>query len=190
MFKKIVLPVASLALAASLLAPGVSHAEVSGVTSPEKGGVATPEVNSSTNDPIEVENVKVTPGSIEMSPFYIYDPGGWQSRGKYKGYAYTGDDTFYYTPVGSGDNWKSGGGNFKIEFTAVNNSFTVQLREYDGINNFDEIVGDPIRVTGNSTITWSGITNQVDGSDDEAEFYITTYNAAPYQASFYAEGFD
>ncbi|BBN99925.1 hypothetical protein [Sporolactobacillus terrae] len=95
----------------------------------------------------------------------------------------------YYTPSGSA-NWRSAGGNFKVEFTNVKNSFTVQLREYDGADNQDEFVSHSVRVTGNGSITWHDISKYVDGSNNEAEFYIATYDAAPSQASFYAEGLD
>ncbi|MFC5465007.1 hypothetical protein [Lederbergia graminis] len=87
-------------------------------------------------------------------------------------------------------NWISGGGDFRIVFTDVTNSFTAHLREYDGIGNADEFVGEKVRITEDSIVTWSPIDKWVDGGNEEAEFYITTYNASPGQASFYAEGFD
>lgn len=195
MYKKIGKPIACLAVAALLFAPNTSHAEDGKQFIPDKGEAATANVDLSTIDSTDDVTVTVVPSSTDFqkSRFesimpLISDPGGWQSRGKYNGLAYTGDDTFYYTPASANTNWLSGGGDFKIQFTNVNNSFTVQLREYDGADNFDEMVGEPVRVSANSTITWSGISQYVDGA--EAEFYIATYNASPYQASFTAQGFD
>lgn len=198
MLKRLSMLFTSFGVAILLLTPlNISHAEEGQTeqTLAAKGEppkIITPSLVRTTGD----VKVSVTPSLIQankdsgivVSPL-ISDPGGWQSRGKYHGYAYTEYGALYYTPSGS-TNWKSAGGNFKIEFTNVTNSFTVQLREYDGANNADEYVGNSVRVTGNGSITWSGISSYVDGSNNEAEFYIATYNASPYQASFYAEGFD
>lgn len=88
-------------------------------------------------------------------------------------------------------NWASAGGNFKVEFTDIiaGNSFTVQLMEYDP-DNADDPVGNPVRIDSfNNILLAENISGFVDGSDNDAEFYVEVSNAYT-QDYIYAEGFD
>jgi hypothetical protein len=203
--KRVYSSLAALTLAAFIFAPTVSHAQT--VVVPDKGeNTLSQEDVSPPSNPNEGVTVKITHSLTPTIPSLksnsekvgilplISDPDGWQSRGLYYGVAYTGNDTFVYTPDEDGVNWRSAGGNFLLEFREVNNSFVEQLLEYDGIGNKDEQVKTPYRIdaypNGYTQITYNNIGGFVDGSNNEAEFYIASYDAGPGQASFGVEGFD
>lgn len=118
------------------------------------------------------------------APPQVSDPGGWQSRGKYPGQVNTGSG-FTFVPAASGTNWLSGGGDFKVELTGVDGAFTAQLMEYDP--DTDDKVGENIRITGNGTLLYEGISQFVDGA--EAEFYLSMTQGYTSEV-IYAEGFD
>lgn len=149
-----------------------------------------------------VEQLSVIPANVTFIPAdspqgealrtiatpYISDPSGWDSRGKYRGTVLTGNQ-YSVIPAEAGVNWRSAGGNFKVDFTDVQGAFTVQLMEYDPGTGNDSIVGHELRVNGNGTLLAEGISGSVDGDNDEAEFYVSiTQGYAP--ETIYGEGFD
>lgn len=181
MLKKLGIPLLSLGLLTAL--PGISHAEEVFPSSTEYSVKSVTQEEASTN-------TESNTSTNEMTVLTISDPDGWQSRGKYGNNVYVGTNPTYI-PSGDGVNWRSGGGDFKVEFTGISsgNSFTAQLMEYDP-DNADDPVGGQVRIDAfNNVLLASGISGFVDGSDNEAEFYVKIYNAWT-QDYVYAEGFD
>ncbi|PLR78340.1 hypothetical protein CU633_05895 [Bacillus sp. V3-13] len=178
MLKKLGIPLLSLLTAF----PIMSHAEAVPSTTeysvksvPQKEASINAESDTSTN---------------QMTALAISDPGGWQSRGKYGNYVYNYNN-YTYIPAGDGVNWRSGGGDFKVEFTGITsgNSFSAQLFEYDP-DNADDPVGSAVRIDGfNNVLLAQNISGFKDGSDNEAEFYVRLSNAYT-QDYVYGEGFD
>jgi hypothetical protein len=189
MLKKLGIPLLSLLTATAL--PIMSHAAE--VTPSSAEVIPSPteySVKAVTQEEasIKTESDSSTYGGMTTSS--ISDPSGWQSRGQYGNYVYVGTN-YTYIPSGSGVNWISGGGDFKVEFTGISsgNSFTAQLMEYDP-DNADDPVGSPIRIDGfNNVLLAQNITGFTDGSDGDAEFYVKIYNAWT-QDYVYGEGFD
>ncbi|MBH0158690.1 hypothetical protein IHV10_20105 [Fictibacillus sp. 5RED26] len=179
MLKKLRIPLLSLSLLTAL--PVLANAE-EGTSSTEFSVRAVPQKDASINTEQSMSN-------SDVSILTISDPSGWQSRGQYSNTVYVGNTPRQAIPYQSGVNWRSAGGNFKVEFTGIlsGNSFTAQLMEYDA-DNADDPVGQPIRIDAfNNTLLAENISGFVD--DTEAEFYVHVYNAFT-QDFIYAEGFD
>lgn len=182
MLKKLRIPLLSLSLLTAF--PVMSYAEGGTPSSQEHSVRAVTQEEASIN----TENKAST---SDISVLTISDPAGWQSRGKYSNSVYVGNTPRQPIPYQTGVNWRSAGGNFKVEFTGIlsGNSFTAQLMEYDGPGD-STTVGGPIRIDGfYNTLLAENISGYVDGDNNEAEFYVLVYNAIT-QDTIYAEGFD
>lgn len=177
-------------LAAFLTVPTSVYASTE--ASQDSTNLQPPQVRALTPQETELitpENRMVS--SQTTAPLAVSDPSGWQSRGKYGGSVYPYYDNKQAIPGGASVNWASAGGNFKVEFTDIiaGNSFTVQLMEYDP-DNADDPVGNPVRIDSfNNILLAENISGFVDGSDNDAEFYVEVSNAYT-QDYIYAEGFD